>query len=313
MSSMPALIACDERIPADRLGASYAHCRRFVRSCSTSFYHAMRLIPEPQRSATYALYGWMRIADDLADAAGVSATTKARSIERFWGDTQAYLLGAGHDDDNVPTQPPGDAGASTLWPALRDSCRRYQLSQPLMAEFIRGQTLDLHKTRYATFEELYDYCFKVASVVGLLCIEIWGYSGDEETRRLAEWRGVAFQLTNIARDVHEDAMRGRTYLPAELTGREELSPASLIRGDGWAAGLRALDAVCRLAEAYYDASAELEQRVKPAGRACLRAMTRTYRGLLDKVVSDPGAVLRPGRVRLSRAHKVWIAVRAACE
>jgi phytoene synthase len=309
VSSVPAFVPCDGYLPADGIDASYGYCRELVRSCSTSFYHSMRLIREPRRSATYALYSWMRLADDLADGHG-GEDEKTELLHRFWSETQSVLRSPAHaarhhvDADHT--------GAAPLWPAFRDSCTRYGLPQSLLRDFISGQLLDLRKTQYATFEELYDYCYKVASVVGLLCIEVWGYSGGEETRRLAEWRGVAFQLTNIARDVREDALQGRVYLPAAVSGGRQLSPAEILRGNGWAAALDAVESVCRLARAYYDASAPLDERVDPSGRACLRAMTRTYRGLLDKISCDPGAVLREGRVRLGRVQKVWIALRAAC-
>lgn len=306
------LLCDDGPASADVVVASYAHCRHVVRSCASSFYQAMRLIPEPRRSATYALYTWMRVADDLADGPGEPAQ-KEPAIERFWARTQIALTASGGAPDHFNGD--GDdhrAARDALWPAFRDSCNRHRLSQPLLRHFIGGQLLDLRKTRYATFEELYDYCYKVASVVGLLCIEVWGYAGGDGTRRMAEWRGIAFQLTNILRDVREDALRGRVYLPADLTGGRALSPGCILSGR--AAGLDdVLERLCERARHYYDASAPLDERVDPAGRACLRAMTRTYRGLLDKIACEPPAVLRARRVRLSRVRKLWIALRAACE
>ena len=310
MSSVPAFIPCDDDLQTpDDVAVSYGYCRSLVRSCATSFYHSMRLIPEPKRSSTYALYSWMRIADDLADADG-EVDRKARSLNQFWADTQACLRGSARP----PARTGGDGAATAVWSAFCDSCARYQLPQPLLRDFISGQLLDLRKTRYATFDELYEYCFKVASVVGLLCVEVWGYSGGAETRRLAEWRGVAFQLTNIARDVREDARRGRVYVPADLAGGGGLSSEDFLRpGGGSVPAVAAVEAVCRLARTYYDASAGLEDRVDAAGRPCLRAMTRTYRGLLDKICGNPAAVLGERRVRLGRMRKTWIALRAACE
>lgn len=282
------------------LQTSCDYCREVSRRRARNFYYGMKLVPEPKRSAQFALYAWMRRADDLADSAETDPA-KAAALTEFLDTTHAVL--AGHVD------PAALSAEAPLWPAFAEMAQRYAMPHAYFDAMIEGQRLDQTRHHYPTFESLYDYCYKVASVVGLACIEIWGYEGDEETRQLAEWRGIAFQLTNILRDVKEDAADGRVYLPAEDFDALELKPvffqlaneSELIRG---------LKKVVERAKDYYARSASLDRRVHRDGRPCLWAMTRIYRGLLDKIAADPIRVLRPRRVRLASAHKGWIALRA---
>lgn len=282
------------------LAQSQAHCVQVVRERAANFYHGLKLVPEPKRSACYALYAWMRLADDLADEAG-NAEAKTRTIEQFRRTTMRAIDA---DLNEASAMPEGE-----LWPAVRDMVLRYGLPVEYLDDMIEGQLLDQHKTRYATFEELYDYCYKVASVVGLSCVTIWGYEGGEATRKLAEQRGIAFQLTNILRDVLEDAQRDRVYLPADAFEALEINPVMFTMGDKRDA-LEGIKEMAEKAEGYYKASEPLEARVSGDGRACLWAMTRIYRGLLYQIRRDPARVLSGERVRLSKLHKCWIALRA---
>jgi len=291
----------DDDATATTLDASRAHCRAVSRDRARNFYHGMKLVPEPKRSAMYALYAWMREADDLADEAG-DADAKAAALERFYRDTERAIDGTSDDDSGAPQGP--------LWPAVRDLVRTYQIPRQYLRDMIDGQLLDQTRTRYKNFDELYEYCYKVASVVGLCCIEIWGYTGGAETRRLAEWRGIAFQLTNILRDVLEDAARDRVYLPAVDFNVYELNPEMFTVGRT-ANARNGLRRVVERARSYYDKSAPLIRRVNRDGQPCLWAMTRIYRALLDKIERDPAVVLTGERVKLSRLSKTWIALRAS--
>lgn len=281
------------------LAASRAYCRELSRQRARNFYYGMKLVPEPKRSGMDALYAWMRHADDLADAAG-DLDGKATALLGFLRDTDQAVDPHLADPSRLP---PG-----RLWPAVRDMVLRYGVPRQYLQDMIDGQLLDQTRTRYKTFAELYDYCYKVASVVGLCCVQIWGSEGGEETRKLAEWRGIAFQLTNILRDVMEDAERGRVYLPAEDFHVFELQPAMFTLGKSGDI-VPGLTRVVERARGYYEKSAPLDRLVHPDGRPCLWAMTRIYRGLLDAIERDPAVVLRE-RVRLSGLRKAWIALSA---
>lgn len=277
------------------LEQSHAHCHEVTRTRARNFYYGMKLTPEPKRSAMYAVYAWMRLADDLADEAG-DPQAKIERIERFRSDTLAVLEGKAADDGDL------------VWPAIADTVKRYNIPLRYLHAMIDGQILDQHKTRYATFEELYDYCYKVASVVGLTCIQIWGYEGGNDTRQLSEWRGIAFQLTNILRDVKEDAERDRVYLPASDFDVHELTPSMFLFGKQPEA-IEGLQASVDRAADYYRQSAPLDRYVSRDGLACLWAMTRIYHGIFRKIQQRPAQVLDQ-RVRLSSMHKASIALRS---
>ena len=280
---------------ADQLEAS----RQYVRDIASrrgSFAVGMRLVPEPNRSAIYALYAWMRQADDLADDPG--SPDPPADLQRFWDRTQAALNGGG---------PPDSDPTPLLWPAFAEAANRYAWPKQHLADLIAGQEMDLSITRYDTFEQLYEYCYRVASTVGLLCIQTWGYQGGQDTLRLAEYRGIAFQLTNILRDVHEDARRGRIYLPLGAAG---LTPEDIVQNRRPEVVLEAMARIIDRARDFYESSGPLEGLVERPGRASLRAMTRVYRALLERIAKNPGQVLAGRRVGIPRWQKAWIAMRA---
>jgi len=293
-----------ERDP--QLAASLALCQAVAKRRARNFYYGLRLTPEPQRSAMYAIYAFMRACDDLADSEAAGGGDAAAQIERFRGQMREVL-----EDDRLPEG--SDRGAVSLWPAFRAVVRCFPVPGEYLHAMLDGQKADLEKARYATFGDLYGYCYKVASVVGLVGISVWGYSGGEATRRMAEHRGVALQLTNILRDVAEDADRDRLYLPMEEVRAAGLEPETLLedlRRRRESPALRELLAgqIAR-ARKYYAQSAGLEAFVSPSGRSACWAIGRIYEGLLDKIARDPCRMLRR-RVRLSSAHKAAIALRA---
>ena len=192
----------------DALARSFTYCKDVARSRARNFYYGIKVMPEPKRSAMHAVYAWMRAADDLADRADTDSAgpSKTTLIERFRQFTR----------DALDPSSPGTMGAvqddtehAPMWPAVRKTFLDYRIPAGPLDDMIAGQLLDQHVTRYDTFAQLYDYCYKVASTVGLVCINVWGYDGSEATRKLAEERGIALQLTNILRDVVEDARGGR--------------------------------------------------------------------------------------------------------
>jgi phytoene synthase len=172
-----------------------------------------------------------------------------------------------------------------------------------------GQRYDLFKTSYETFDELYDYCYKVASVVGLVCIRVWGAANVATAQQLAEHRGIAFQLTNILRDLVEDAQRNRVYIPAQELRLFGYDPAGFRTGKRDAS----FDALMRFqidrARKFFAQSDALESYIDRSCRPTSWALMRIYRDLLDKIDAQPYRVLTQ-RVRLSPYHKLGIALRA---
>jgi phytoene synthase len=277
----------------DGVEEAFRHCREVTRRRARNFYYGLKLAPEPQRSALYAVYAWMRRADDLVD--GVTADGALQRMERFRAET----------DDALRGRP----GADPLWRALAETAARFHVDGEVLHAMVDGQIDDLLRRRYETFEQLLGYCRRVASSVGLVCIDIWG-CGDESARTLAVDRGIAFQLTNVLRDYKEDYDAGRMYLPAEDFRRHSISPADLRRWSDPRRCRRFVLEQCRRAASYYAASAPLDRLIAGSFRPTLWAMTSIYRGLLRKVERAPRRIVGRRRLRLSSAHKGFIALRA---
>lgn len=292
---------------ADRLRASFDYCRQVTRTQAKNFYYGLKLMPQPKRSAMFAVYAWMRTADDLADEPG-PYDEKASRLEAFRRRTMAAI-----DPHAEWSQASLEGEREMIWPAVSKTVRDYHIPSQYLHDMIDGQLLDQYQTSYDTFEQLYDYCYKVASVVGLVCLSVWGYLGGPATQKLAEYRGIALQLTNILRDIVEDAGRGRVYLPAEDLVQFGFRPGSFAK-QVLAGGLdSAFDALMAFqtarARRYYEMSAQLERYIAPACRPTSWAMMRIYDGLLRKIARRPRSVLS-GSVRLARSQKFCIALRA---
>jgi 15-cis-phytoene synthase len=276
----------------DRLSGSYEYCERRTRRAAGNFYHAFRVLPRPQRRAMCALYAFMRVSDDLADEPGPLAD-KRTALAAWRQATRAAL----------------DAGVYThhLHAAFHDTVRLFAIPHDYFTAVLDGVESDLESVAVPTFAELYRYCYRVASVVGLACIHIWGFTGDE-AKPLAEKAGVAFQLTNILRDLAEDRARGRVYLPCDELERFDCPP------DSWGASRpNEFQALMRFqverARGYYRESAPLAGLLSPAGRAVFQVMSRTYRGLLEQIEAR-GYDVFSRRVRLSKWRKLGLLLRA---
>ncbi|MEX0885420.1 MAG: phytoene/squalene synthase family protein [Phycisphaeraceae bacterium] len=273
-----------------------------TRTRAGNFYHGLKLTPEPRRSAMYAVYAFMRACDDLTDEAGaeVDAAAGLERIERFRATMQRALDAA--TADALP--------AGALWPAFHHVVHRYGIDTAHLHAMLDGQRCDVLEQAYASFDELYAYCYRVASVVGLVCLSVWGYRGGAATRRLAEQRGVALQLTNILRDVAEDAQRGRVYLPADELARFDVTGAMLRGEEPATAGFdRLMRFQIERARGYYRASAGLERAIEPGCRGTSWAMMEIYRRLLERIARRPRDVLQR-RVRLGTLEKLAIACQA---
>lgn len=274
------------------LSRSYDFCIRLTRQRAGNFYYAFLILPRAQRRAMCALYAFMRIADDIADSEA--------PIEQKWISLQAWRRGL---IDAL-------SGSSThlVHPALVHIVERYRIPPIYLQELLDGVQEDLIRSRYATFAELYQYCYRVASAVGLACIHIWGHY-DPKAEQYAEWSGIAFQLTNILRDVAEDARGGRIYLPQEDLTRFGCTEAQLLNGPFDEHYQQLMHFQVQRARDYYDRAWPLWHHLPPAGRAVFQVMTLIYRGVLDKV-EERGFQQVNERVSLSPWHKARLLLQA---
>jgi 15-cis-phytoene synthase len=272
------------------LERSYAWCEDVARKRAKNFYYSFVLLSREQKNAMCAIYAFMRYCDDLSDEAGA---TRA-AIEHWRGALTEALAGRfdGHQ----------------MWPAFRDSAARFRIPHEYFYQMIEGVLGDLDPRPTATFADLYAYCYKVASVVGLTIVHIFGFE-DPKALELAEKCGIAFQLTNILRDIREDAVLGRQYLPTEDLARFGVSAADLPRGKHSENFVRLMQFEAARARAYYDESWPLVRMVHPRSRASLWALITIYSRLLERIRKSNYDVLSR-RVSLPGREKAWIVLRA---
>jgi phytoene synthase len=260
------------------LDAAYATCRAIARREAKNFYYAFVALPEPRRNAICAIYAFMRKADDLSDDETVPRDQRLRNLEQ-WQSSWRNASQTGATQDPV-------------FIAVRDATQRFNIPLSLLDELIAGTTSDLNANpgdapdTYATFADLYRYCYLVASVVGLVCIRIFGFT-DPAAEKLAEETGVAFQLTNILRDVAEDAERGRVYLPLEDLAAHNVTLESILhraKGTPPSSNERALLAdIGQRAEAYYASADKLLPLIDRESRPAMWVLVKIYRGLLKRI------------------------------
>ncbi|HTS27048.1 MAG TPA: phytoene/squalene synthase family protein [Bryobacteraceae bacterium] len=269
---------------------SYEYCRRVARTRAKNFYYSFLLLSPQQRKAMCAIYAFMRYCDDLSDEPGA---TRA-AIERWRAETEDALEGrfSGHP----------------VWPAFHHTVRRFGIPHEYFREMIDGVASDLEPRRFQTFPELYRYCYQVASVVGLTVIHIFGFD-TRSALPLAEKCGVAFQLTNILRDIREDSGNGRVYLPVEDLERFHVTEQDLAAGNRSEAFLELMRFEAARARAYYNESAPLLDLIHPRSRPSLLALVSIYSGLLDRIERSNYDVFTH-RVRLTPLEKSWIVMRA---
>jgi len=270
---------------------AYAYCEEVTRRSSSNFFYAFRLLSSERRTALFAVYAFCRFVDDIADDEG--KRDPARLLAR-WRDELARVY------NGSPTHPIGRA--------LADAALRFGLEQRHFLDLIRGVEMDLTCRRYATFDQLYEYCYLVASTVGLLCIEIFGHR-HASARDYAVDLGIAFQLTNILRDVMEDGRRGRIYLPLEDLRRFDCTEAELLSGR-YSPRLGALMAFeCGRARAYYLRARGALAAEDRGSLAAAEAMRLIYERLLDRIEARHFDVFGP-KVTLPRYEKVTLALAA---
>ena len=288
--------------------ASMTYCRDVAKTHARNFYYGLKLTPGLKRDALYAIYAFMRACDDLVDQDPAQLTVDmgtprelGQRIAKFRSKMQQVIDTACIDEaDNKP---------DSIWPAFNYVMQHYHIAPQYLHDMLDGQHRDLGTETFNTFEQLYDYCYKVASVVGLTCISVWGYTGGKDTQLLAEKRGIAFQLTNILRDVHEDSQRDRVYLPAEELAQFKVDPKVFANGEPDAHFDRFMKFQIERAFSYYEDSESLESYLSADCQSTSWAMMRIYRGILEKIAANPRRVLTE-RVRLTKFQKTTIAMRA---
>jgi 15-cis-phytoene synthase len=273
------------------LREDYARCASITRRSSSNFYYAFMLLPAERRQALYSVYAFCRFVDDIADDA----------VDDEAGGKPAKLLARWREElERVFNGSPTHA----ISRALAYNVRRFAIPRRYFEEIIDGVEMDLGRTRYATFEELRLYCYRVASAVGLVCIEIFGYR-NPHTREYAENLGIAFQLTNIIRDLSEDAARGRIYLPLEDLARFDVSEDEILRGADTLELRRLLEHEVERARSFYAQAENALAAEDRAAMVCAEAMRSIYRALLERIASK-GCGVVGRRHRISTPRKLYL-------
>lgn len=260
--------------------AAYAACREIARREAKNFYYAFVALPAQKRDAMCAIYAFMRHADDISDDESKDHATRRAELTQW-----------------IEAWREGKDTADPVFVAVRDTQRRFNIPDALLEQLVEGTAMDLQPEAgdrrgadgldtFPAFADLYKYCYYVASVVGLVCIRIFGFS-DPAAERLAEETGVAFQLTNILRDVREDAGRGRVYIPSDDlkgSGTNAAQLAQVKTGKELTEAQRlALAGVARRARAYYQSADRLLPLISADSRPALRVLVKIYSRLLTKI------------------------------
>jgi len=269
-----------------QIRASYAECNRIARLAHSNFYLAFFGLPRPKRNALCALYAFNRLVDNVSDEPG-DLESKRRGLARW----RALLdeLAIGKTDGHA------------ILPALADTISRYSIPARHFHDLILGAEMDLTHPSYATFDRLSEYCYRVAGTVGLTCLHVFGFS-DPKAPDLAERLGLAFQLTNIIRDVRSDFEMDRIYLPQEDLHRFHCASEDL-RGPITPQLRELLEFEANRAWQFYREGAVLIEKVDADSRATLWALIRTYSGVLARIEERDFDVFS-SRVSLSGAEKV---------
>jgi phytoene synthase len=287
----------------NQLNHAYAVCRGITRRAAKNFYYGFIVLPSEKRNALSAVYAFMRHADDIADEPGVDPQQKRQKLQDWLEAAKAVFAGKPTDDPVLM--------------ALGDAQKNFKIAPELFEKLVYGTSLDLEVPATPghpaivcyTFEDLKQYCYYVASVVGLVCIRIFGYE-DSKAEFLAEDCGLAFQLTNIIRDIKEDAAMGRIYIPEEDLARTNLTAASFtpaaLAEPAQAQALRpALEYEAERARKYYESAKWLMELIEEDSRAALWVLVEIYSRLLKKITERNYDVLTE-RVRLTTWEKLKV-------
>ena len=278
------------------LDASYLYCKRLSRRTARNFYFSFLTLPRDRFRAMCVLNAFMRLSDDLGDDPNRPLAERQRAL----ADWRCSLTRA-------LEEMPNDGETHPVFPALRDVVQTYGIPHEYFFDVIDGVNLDLSDARFETFDELADYCYHVAGAVGLCCIHIWGFH-DPRALPAAVTCGRALQLTNILRDLKEDASMGRLYLPREDLARFGYTFEDLTQGRRDERYSRLMQFEVARTRGFYEEARELFDYLDPAGKSILEVMLRIYGGLLDEIERREYDVFTR-RVKLSRWKKLYFTAR----
>ena len=314
---------------SETLADSYACCQKLARRTAKNFYYSFTGLPPDQFQAMCALYAYMRLCDDVGDDETVPLADRATRLDEWEAATCSALNDGRSPNHDFGT---GRDEFRLVFPALIDMTGRYRIPRYCFLDVIKGVRMDLEtaiseqssasgataggeaeqpplRCQFQTFDELADYCYRVAGVVGVCCIHIWGFNNEAALKSATDC-GLAFQLTNILRDLGEDADNGRVYLPAEDLSRFEMSPDDIsgrVMDDRFH---QLMTFQVERAESFYAKAQDLFQWLEPPGQPILKAMLKIYGGLLNEI-SKRNFDVYSRRVSLPTWRKLLISADAA--
>ena len=319
----------EDDVPQKMLDAAYAYCVELTRREAGNFYHSFKYLPVDERKAICAYYAFCRRADDIADgdyvdvfpgalgAKDPEAIAYRRELEELAA-TKSVMERTEFEDKlaqlfffrkKLSTAYNCMSSTDPIFMALKHTVSTYGIPREYLDDLISGMEDDLYTNRYQTFEELYSYCYRVASTVGLVCIDIYGHESTAAAREFAESWGIFMQLTNIIRDVEEDAERDRIYLPLEdlerfgITEDDMMSGRLLLNHPGWKPFVKEY---CARVKSYRDKAFKLLPLLPKQSRYSPAAMMAFYSSILRRIERSGGDVFTE-RVKLSKAEKLTVA------
>ena len=276
---------------ASELELAYDYCRRIAKQHAKNFYYAFRTLPARKRRAIYAAYAFCRFCDDIADE-DIPLEQKQSGFARMRRRLAESQNGRASDP---------------LLTALDDASRAFGIPTHRFEEIIEGVEMDLTRTRFRTFEELRGYCYKVASVVGLICIEVFGYD-DPKARDYAVDLGLGMQLTNILRDIKEDSERGRIYIPLDEMASFGYSEQNLVNGVVNDSFRELMTFQAARARGYFASGRRLLPLLPRESRACPGVLHGVYSAILDRIEAC-GFNVFERRIGLSTREKLFLTAR----
>ena len=273
---------------ATELDLAYEHCQQIARDHAKNFYYAFRTLPERKRRAIQAIYAFCRACDDIADE-----NLPLEHKKNLFTQTRGLLSQSRNGEVQNP-----------VFAALRDTATAFDIPASYFEDVIAGVEMDLTWTRFQNFEELRAYCYRVASAVGLICIEIFGYE-HPSAKEYAIDMGLAMQLINIIRDIREDADRGRIYIPLDEMASFGYSEQELADGLVNDAFRDLMGFQAERARRYFDSGRRLMPLLSPESRGCLAVLHGFYSRILDRIETSKFDVFQQ-RIGLSKREKLFL-------